>query len=399
MAISVDGVGMGPMEGMPADGIIGFRWDQNLSSPTLMHIDEYGNEVLGLTTADFDKHPIWGGMRRCTMAPDGSKHYGSNPRGDGLDLTGADGRVMVEIPKFYAKSLSPKANVYDFWFSPVPTPGFELFPAFLQRGGIERDNINVGAYQAGNTGTVLDSQTGDVVTVSQTIGTFRTWANNIGPRWGLVNPWSLSAMQLLYYIEYANADSQTMIGRGIVDAGAKSNTGASGMDVSPQMAINGTGMGCGTDGLVPIAYRGIENLWGNVWIFVDGWNAIGDAATGKYHIIRRDGLGNINDVDVNGMLNAGNYEVSVAIPTQTSNYIRNIVYEDLLKYLFIGDGAAGSATTYLCDFWYAHDNNENNILRFGGGWADGDWGGVADRHAADLAADAIPFLASRLEFI
>ena len=386
---------MPDMEGMPDNDIIGVEWNQNLSSPVLMHIDEYGSEVLKLTTDDFDDHPIWGNMRRCTLAADGSVNsYGSNPRGDGLDLTGADGRVMVEIPKFYVKSLSPVANVYDFWFSPNPIPGFEVFHAFLQRGGVERDHIYFGAYEAGNTGTVLDSHTGDVVTVSQTIGTFRTWANNIGPRWGLVNPWTLSAIQLLYYIEYANADSQTMIGRGRVDAGSKLDTGADSMDT--EMAINGTGEGSSTPGLTPIAYRGIENLWGNVWTFVDGWNAL-DAA---YHIIRRDGLGNINDIDGNGMLNAGNYEASIAIPTQNDRYIENIEYEDLLKYLFISDGVtAGGATTYLCDFWYGHDNTEKNILLSGGAWGNAVRAGVDFRTAAIVAGLVDVDFGGRLEMI
>ncbi|GAH24874.1 unnamed protein product [marine sediment metagenome] len=313
---------------------------------------------------------------------------------------------MVEIPKFYAKSRSPKANVYDFWFSPVPTPSFELFPAFLQRGGIERDSIYIGAYEAGNTGTVLDCQTSDVVTVSETIGTFRAWANNIGPRWGLVNPWTLSAVQLLNYIEYANADSQTTIGCGRVDAGSKLDTGADGMDSSPQMAINGTGMGSGTDGLTPIAYRGIENLWGNVWKFIDGWNAIGDAATGKYHIIRRDGLGNINDVDGNGMLNAGNYEASVAVPLTgtagnfVSGYISNIEYEDLLAFLFIPSSVTGgSGATYLCDYFDSHSNGINNILLALGGWHTGAEAGVGVRIAYFVATLSAPDASARLEFI
>ena len=48
---------MPDMEGMPDNDIIGIEWNQNLSSPVLMHIDEYGSEVLKLTTDDFDNHP------------------------------------------------------------------------------------------------------------------------------------------------------------------------------------------------------------------------------------------------------------------------------------------------------------------------------------------------------
>ena len=481
-----------------AELIYGVEWAQGetAGSSTLRHIDING-DTLPLRTTDFDNHPVWGGMRRCTMAPDGTvNHYGSNPRGDGLDLTGADGRVMVETPKFYVKSLSPRANVYDFWISPVPTPGFELWYAFLQNGGIERDYIYAGAFEctpmlkyrdhtinelqldskcaldAGsapcsqpfsggtdaipciahvgfNTGTVefvvgetltcngLDAKVVDwhlsggawgggtatgtlyiqiyddpwwgghwaagnivatgPVTKAQaagaetnlalTIGDARTYANRIGPRWGIMDPWTLTGIQLLFYIEYANLNSQTAVGRGVVDkaSGDGFNGEMCGADsTNTNIGINGTGTGTGTDGLTPTVYRGFENILGsNVWEFVDGWNAIGDAATGKYHIIRRDGLGNINDVDGNGMLNAGNYEASVAVPTQQDGWLVNIEYESLLKYLFISDGTLGGGdSTYLCDFWYGHDNNESNVLVSSGSWPNAGYAGVAGRDAA-----------------
>ena len=501
---------------LEAGGIYGIEWAQGESSnPVLRHIDINGNS-LALTVHDFDAHPVWGGMKRCTMAPNGSiNNYGSNPRGDGLDLTGADGRVMVEIPKFYVKSLSPRANVYQWWISPVPTPGFELWYAFLQRGGVERDYTYLGAFEAtpmlkyrdhtinelqldskcaldagstpcsqpftggtdaipciahvgftsgsrefvvgetltcnlldakvvdwyesntdwagGNAagtlyvqiyndpwadghwaaGAITDSGAADIATAAGaetnlplTIANARTYANRIGPRWGIVNPWTLAGIQLLFYIEYANLNSQTAVGRGVVDRTVGTigfygeMCGADGMNDSPQMGINGTGEGSGTGGLTPVAYRGIENLWGNVWEFIDGWNAIGDAATGKYHIIRRDGLGNINDVDAFGMLNAGNYEASLVVPTQQDEYIVNIEYEDLLKYLFISDGTVGGGdTTYLCDYWYAHDNIEKNILFAGGAWGNAANAGVANRHADYVLSESDHYISTRVEFV
>ena len=498
-----------------AELIYGVEWAQGETSgsPTLRHIDING-DTLPLRTTDFDNHPIWGGMRRCTMAPDGTvNHYGSNPRGDGLDLTGADGRVMVETPKFYVKSLSPRANVYDFWVSPTPQLGFEVWYAFLQRGGIERDYVYPAAFEATpmlkyrnhtinelqldskcaldvgstpcsqpftggsaaipciahvgfNTGTVefvvgetlmcngLDakvvdwhlsggawdgSATGTLyiqiyndpwagghwaagnivatgpVTKAQAVGAetnlpltianARTYANRIGPRWGIMNPWTLAGIQLLFYVEYASLNSQTAVGRGVVDkvTGDGFNGDMCGADsANTNIGINGTGTGTGTDGLTPTVYRGYENiLGGNVWEIIDGWNAIGDDVTGKYHIIRRDGLGNINDVDGNGMLNAGNYEASLVVPTQQDGYIVNIEREDLLKFLFISDGttAGGGFSAYLCDYWYAHNNNKNNILLALGDWKDAAEAGVGFRTAAYVLSYSSRHLSTRLERI
>lgn len=498
---------------LEAGGIYGIEWAQGeTSSPVLRHIDLNGN-TLALNVHDFDAALPWGGMRRCTMKPDGTVKYGSNARGDGLDLTGADGRVMVETPKFYVKSLSPRANVYDFWVSPTPQPGFEVWYEFLQRGGVERDYFYGAAFEgtpilkyrdhtinelqldskcaldAGSTpcsqpftggtnaipciahvgftsgsrvfvvgetltcnsldakvidwyesntdwaggnaagtlyiqifndpwlgghwaaGAITDSGAADIATAAGaetnlplTIANARGYANKIGPRWGIMNPWTLAGIQLLFYIEYANLNSQTAIGRGVVDklSGDGFNGEMCGADsANTNICINGTGTGTGTDGLTPTVYRGYENiLGGNVWEFIDGWNAIGDAVTGKYHIIRRDGLGDINDVDGNGMLNAGNYEASLVVPTQQDGWFVNIEYEDLLKYLFISDGTTGGGdSAYLSDYWYAHDNLENNILLSRSCWHYGDAAGVASRDASGVLSISNRYGGARLEFV
>lgn len=475
-------------------GIIGVEWDQ--SRDTWSRIDEYGNKIQ-MPAAFFDAHPTWGGMRRCTLSAAGTvNHYGANPRGDGLTLNGTDGRVMVEIPKFYVKSQSPSANVYRWWISPSLRPGFELHPAFVQRGGVEKDHIYVGAYNAdfqydgdnevydagheklhsrtgkqpytgvndcffsipvddlgtepaigdlvstptdgsfyivdyvktagawaggtaGDTATIWlrkpgqatcgmangEVLTNDTTTTTignttaadtprnVTLGHSRTLAGNIGAGWGLLNIWSLSAVQLLFYTEYAGADLQTKVGKGIVDKAAGAgfageNSGA--LSADSNIGVNGTGTGTGTNGLTPIAYRGIENLWGNIWQFIDGWNAV-DA---EYRLVNRDGTGTLADT-----LTGGNYEASTGIPITTDGYISNILYEDLTKYAFIASAVLGSSGTYLYDYWYAHDTGETNILLAGGRWIDGATAGVGCRNADLVAAGAARTIGSRLEFI
>ncbi|HKM24459.1 MAG TPA: PKD domain-containing protein, partial [Corynebacterium sp.] len=74
-----------------------------------------------------------------------------------------------EIPKFYVASTNASTDQYRYyrwWISPDPADGFELHPAFVQRGGIERDNIYVGSYEATlrvlSDGTLaLDSRSGE----------------------------------------------------------------------------------------------------------------------------------------------------------------------------------------------------------------------------------------------
>lgn len=375
--------------------VIGVEWNQ--ATDTWRRIDEYGTTIdyfdVRATKFYFDNHPVWGNMRRCTLADAGSvNNYGSTPRGDGLTLDGTDGQVMVEIPKFWIKAANPSANVYQRWISPVAKTGFDVHPYFRQRGGgvAGRDHAYFGAYEAFNDGGApnkLESKTGVAPAVSTTITNFRTYAENRNnARWGITSIWALSAIQSLLLIESGGVDSQTFVGMGNVSTAAKQNTGANSIDT--YIDENGTGKAKGANSQVEIAYRGIENLWGNVWTFVDGYNCLADNSA--YRLINRDGTGTFQDAL------AATCEDSTAAPIQVDGYISNIEYEDLLKYLLIPSAVTGSS---ISDYVYAHDAGELNILLSSGHWTSGGTAGVASIHSSNVAADVGANIGSRLEFV
>ncbi len=127
------------------DQIIGVRWNTASSSPVLEQVDAYGTVITQKTHAWFDAHPIYGNMWRCTLTAAGVPTFGANARGDGLNLDGSDGNVMVRIPKCYVKAQL--IDTYQYvWVSPVEFTGFEVHPWFLQRGGTERNEAYMGAY-------------------------------------------------------------------------------------------------------------------------------------------------------------------------------------------------------------------------------------------------------------
>lgn len=372
--------------------IIGVEWNQGTDTWTRIDVDE---NVIG--APDFDTESPWQDIVRCTLNTDGSENeVSANGKGDDISLDGSTGRVMVRIPKFWIKSDSPGANRYRWWISIGAYAGFVVHPAFFQRGGTERDYIYVGAYEAGDDGAnKLQSQTGDTVEVSQTIGTFRTWAENIGSvRWGITSIWSLSAIKLLYYIEYADADSQTTIGKGITGTVAIHATGADGIDAN--LATNGTGTGTGVDDETPIAYRGMENLWGNASQIIDGYNAVdgSDAAHVKYRLINRDGSGTFADT-----LAGGDYEESGDLVNPNDGYIKNIAWEDLLSLQFIGSDNTGLATSHLYDHFYVHDAGETNIMMAGGERLNAAKAGVACLLSGGDATSSFTTVGGRLEFI
>jgi hypothetical protein len=207
---------------------------------------------------------------------------------------------------------------------------------------------------------------------------------------------------MLYLIEYANWNSQSTsvgIGRGVVDKEsgtgfAGENNGALGADAN--IGTNGTGTGTGTNGLTPIVYRGIENLWGNVYQFIIGIDVLDDA----YRVLKRDGTGTPACP-----LTAGNYESSVAAPVQEAvpgnldSYAKDILYEDLSKYLILPNLGGGSDSTYLCDRIYWHRAGQTNIWRAGGDWSVVAVAGVGSRDAGNIASVSYRTCSARPEFI
>ena len=100
-------------------------------------------------------------------------------------------------------------------------------------------------------------------TVNQTIGTFRTYAKNMGNGWSQFDYNLLYAIQMLYITEYGHPDSQTMVGRGYVDG----NSGATTTGGTLQYGNNTFGE---TTGKKQMSYRGIEDFWGNTYCWIDG---------------------------------------------------------------------------------------------------------------------------------
>ena len=130
-----------------ADKIIGVMWNTGSDSPALQQIDVDGSVITKKSTAWFDRHPVWGGTKRCTLSVDGVPKFGLDAKGTGLTLDGSAGQVMVSRPAFYVKA-EKSGDYLKYWISPSAYPGFVKHPWFFQRGGIERGVAYVGAYLA-----------------------------------------------------------------------------------------------------------------------------------------------------------------------------------------------------------------------------------------------------------
>nr|WP_319376338.1 PGF-pre-PGF domain-containing protein [uncultured Methanoregula sp.] len=388
------------------DGVIGFRWNTSDPSPRLYQIDSNG-AVIDHNGTWFNDHLPWSGMKTVVVNASNSTPvlYGTNNRGDGLDLTGTYGDVMVEIPKFYTCSTYSNGN-FSYWISPTAQEAlhYTVAPIFNQRGtgteaGTAASYYYVGRYDANLVGGKLQSATDKSPNVDMTLGTARTYAENKGAGWGITNVWTLSALRQLFYTEMVTLDSQTAWtgSRGIVDTGGStpSTSGADGIDAAIY-SINATGSGTGVNGKTPVSYRGIENLWGNVWQFQDGFTA---TTTGS-NVINATGLGLTGQATTFASPLGVNDNQSVgALPAE--GWQMQLMNADAARPLFLPSSTGGSDATYVSDYYYAPRSESAaspNILQSGGYCDDGGKAGVGALAPSDIASYTYAVVGARLEF-
>ena len=200
--------------GFDSSPIYGILWNRASSSPSLQRIDENGDTIT-LSSSNFDNHPLWGGMRRCTLDSSGNPTYptyGDNARGDGLTLT--SDYCMVEIPGCYAASYREG----DYQGLLLGTRPFTCsngtnsiwHPAFYRRDrtGVKSHKLYLGAYEASDNGGKLTSKSGTAPLTNRTMAQFEAAGNLVGSYWGIQSFWTQALLQSLFYIEYASFNSQ-----------------------------------------------------------------------------------------------------------------------------------------------------------------------------------------------
>lgn len=357
--------------------VYGLEWNKTTDSYTRL------GAAAGKSRSFFDNIYPWAGIRRCVLNDLGQivAYYGEA----GFVENGSTGQVMVRIPKFYYRAES-FTDGYRWYISPKPQGGFRVHPAFI-RNGVEKDCIYLSAYEGclydvsassyitndaqvadftAGTGDKLSSIAGakpcSGLTQNLTLPNARILAHNRGAGWELQDFLTVSAVQLLYLIEYANFNTQACIGRGVVD---KTDDGSTNMAINTGATSslgNASGMATGTDGLVSVSYRGIENFWGNIWKWVDGLN------------IQADCKPWIADHGFESDKFTSPYTYLNETLVGTNGYAKDILFNSSIDYGFLATVVGGSETSYLCDYYYQATGNRVAIL--GGNWNYGSHAGA-----------------------
>ncbi len=156
------------------------------------------------------------------------------------------------------------------------------------------------------------------------------------------------AIIFLYIVEFANWNCQSKIGQGYTN----NNSSAIKSGGTDNMTYH-TGRASGTDGKTAVQYRGIENLWGNVRQWVDGFNANGTTA---YYC---------TDPSKYADDTATGYTKIGTLPA--SGYIKDLIVTD--NGLLIPKTTGGSETTYIPDYMWS--SSGWRVLDVGGYWSHG----------------------------
>ena len=343
-------------------------------------------------------------MRRCVLNTNGTVNYyleanDSTLKADGVTgsvLDGTDGNVMVEIPKFYYKYNYNVTSgvVHEHTVSLVPIVGGTVHPAFIQNG-VEKDYRYAPAYQGSDVGGKLMSVSGAYVKTDITRDAFRTLAEANGAGWHVYDWLLYEAAILLFVIEYGSLNLQSAFGEGrtCLTGGAWANSsyyGIHGNSNSDGNFSNNNQEGADSvtkvdadnaeADLVYMTYRGIENFWGNVYLFLDGINV-------------NDNVVYLND------------NPATFADDTTTNYTQDVTMVAANGYSselansnkgFFPTAVAGSNSTHTGDY-YAQ-NIGWRVVYVGGSAADGLYTGALHLRAYDASADDFVSVGSAVSF-
>ena len=254
------------------------------------------------------------------------------------DLTGTDGQVMVEVPAFsvrygFASGVHTR-EVRLGCSDSLIAQGFQPHPAFIKTDGTYKDAFYIGAYQVTGTSPAT-TVSGASNRVSMTRATQRSASSARGTGWHVLAYLELAAIQTLMVTEFRDMNTQRAIGNGSQEGSVYVvNTGLS--NTAGNRSQNAyTSGGAVTD---YISYRGLENIYGRAWQFVDGFNVYQ-----RVIYLSNDQTAFADNTSVG-------YEFYAQVPTGSFSYQKELF---ALPDVFLPSVVTGaSSTTYLGDaFW------------------------------------------------
>lgn len=406
----------------------GIEWDTTVSSPLCTRI---GNMALHRSL------PVQSLMKGCILSDEGTVVEYLTPTNWLAHVRdGSIGQVMVEIPAHYRK-FETDGTKRRAWISLLPLPGYHTvrrqymsaYEATVQRSTnklcsvVNMDaDFRGGANQVAWDGTYRSVLGRPATAISRT--NFRNYARKRNPNtteWNCCVYNAYKDVAWLYYIEYANLNSQAPF-NAAKDANGYAQGGlGNGVTNTPDwLGFNGyyPFVPCGhTDVLgnfsgeiayemlkedgsihgticVP-RYRGIENPFGHVWKWTDGINVEiqSNANGGASEVYVCDDPAKYSDNGHAGYSFRGE-------EARAEGYTKEMIIGEYGE--IIPTVVGGGSTIYWCDYHYTNIPASGTALRgvlFGGGAFNGASAGLGYAYSNNAPSNALANVGSRLCFI
>lgn len=246
----------------------------------------------------------------------------------------AEAGELVAIPKFWYRFSMPESGAgLKLQIADKATDGFYVSPAHSDRddGHGERDVVYVGRYHCNSSyKSMTDTDPITYIECSKA-------RNKISRLGGSIWQWDFAlwrTIQMLYLVEFADWNSQVMIGYGCSANNEKAKNGAT--DVM-QYHTGTTAASRTIYGYTQ--YRNIEGLWDNVCDWLDGVYNNNNGINIIMNPMNYNDYTNSVEIGLPSLVGFG-YPSSITIPSD-ENY----------NWAFYASELEGSDTTYITDQW------------------------------------------------
>lgn len=296
-----------------------------------------------------------------------------------MAISTQDGNSVVSIPKFYYKVTKSQSGELSIKISPTQLAGFHVSPAHRDRGDGEKSVVYIGRYHSNSD---YQSKSGATPIAAITRAQGRAGTHLLGNNYWQLDFSMWVTIWMLYLVEFANWDSQAMIGYDCGNNSSKGNTGST--DTMPYHT--GTMQASKTTYGIGVQYRYIEDPWGNVVDWCDG------ITFNQANIYCFEDPADYSDsYQSTGATLVGTRPIS-------SNYIQDFGISAETGYeWFLYPSSVGSSQTNVPD--YCHYDSAGVVLRVGGNYYQDANRGLFFLGGNGAASDASGGIGTRLMII
>ena len=371
--------------------------DFSLSDPASMITYADDSDAAAMSTDWFDIL----GLKLCVLK-DGKVLYYLNPdnvtkqiNGAAADITTLGNDVMLEIPRMGTNCMWLDSNRLKITITTAPNRAGYDYRAFSLHKYNDCDKIYIGRYYAHIDHNKLYSCSNECINGNYNLAQYRTYATNRGTGYTDIGICDNILLQCLYLLIVKNFNSQSAVGRGIVDTNAKHNTG----EANTFGWLNG-GSSNRTNGNTAVCCLGLENFWGNIYVLEDGIIKTPVSGNVSQQTITMAQYADQYNSNGSGYENIGTFPYTLV---DTVNNGRQYGYQGRVagvpKFIFLPNSSTVSASgrsesTYMCD-WHHVELSAITISCFGDRWDAGSRAGAFCRPLVDAPSAAHGDVGSR----